>query len=57
MNKRLETAHDRMIRAEHRDPRRDEDESGNHRQQTADYAQDQKGDADHRSDNVPQVSW
>jgi len=46
-----------MVRAEHRDPRREEYESGHYRQQAADRAQNQKRDADHGAGNVPQVLW
>ena len=40
-DQRLETAHNRMIRAEHRDPRREKHEPRHDRQQGADHAQDQ----------------
>ncbi len=52
-----ETAHDRMVRAEHRDPSGEKYEPGNHRQQTANRAQDQQANPDNGADNVPQVSW
>ena len=53
----LKTAHDHVVRAEHRDSCRDKHEARHNWHQAADRAQDQKGDAGHSSKDMPQVSW
>lgn len=53
----METADDRMVRAEHRDSGCEKHEPWNDRQETADHAQDQQANPDDCADDVPQIPW
>lgn len=56
MNQRTKTAHDRVVRTQHRDPRGKEHEARHDRQDAADHAQNQQADAENRPHGVPRIT-
>ncbi len=57
MNQRTKTAHDRMVGPQHSDSCGEEHKARHDRQDAADHAQGQQGNAENRPQNMPHVSY